>query len=78
VGDQLLAVMALDDGPELVRANLKPRSLDFFRDDVLASEFEAWAYVFVSGSLGSYNYIGNDKNYRKRDGFVQSVSYYHV
>jgi hypothetical protein len=38
--------MALDDGPELIGANLKPCSLDLFRDNVLASEFEAWAYIF--------------------------------
>jgi len=38
--DQLFTIMTLDNGPQLIGTDLKPSSLDFLRDDILAPKRE--------------------------------------
>jgi hypothetical protein len=38
VGDQLFTIMTLNNRAQFISANLKPCSLDFFRNNILTSK----------------------------------------
>jgi hypothetical protein len=68
--------MALDNGSEFIGTNLKPCSLDFFRDHILASKFEAWDRFL---SVAANRYLPHRRCFKiqKKDGSYV-ISYYHV